>query len=107
MLSCFSHVQLFVPLWTVACQVPLSMGFSRQKYWSGLPFPTSGDRLNPGINLHLLGLLSWQVDSLATVSSGKGFSGGSDGKESSCNAGDLGLIPGYEESTGEENGNPL
>ena len=29
-------------LWTVACQAPLSMGFSRQKYWSGLPFPTPG-----------------------------------------------------------------
>ena len=35
-----SHVQLFVTPWTVACQVPLSMGFSRQEYWSGLPFPT-------------------------------------------------------------------
>ena len=35
--------------WTVACQVPLSMGFSRQEYWSGLPFPSSGDLPNPGI----------------------------------------------------------
>ena len=34
----FSHVQLFVTPWTVACQVPLSMGFSREEYWSGLPF---------------------------------------------------------------------
>ena len=34
MLSCFSHVQLFATLWTVACQAPLSMGFSRQEYWS-------------------------------------------------------------------------
>ena len=33
----FSHVRLFVTLWTVACQAPLSMGFSRQDYWSGLP----------------------------------------------------------------------
>ena len=33
----------FVTLWTVACQVPLSMGFSRQDYWSGLPFPSLGD----------------------------------------------------------------
>ena len=37
------------PLWTVACQAPLSMGFSRQEYWSGLPFPSPGDLPNPGI----------------------------------------------------------
>ena len=36
-------------LWTVACQAPLSMGFSRQEYWSGLPFPFQGDLPNPGI----------------------------------------------------------
>ena len=36
MLSCFSHIQLFVTLWTVSCQAPLSVGFSRQEYWSGL-----------------------------------------------------------------------
>ena len=35
--------------WTVACQAPLSMGFPRQEYWSGLPFPTPGDLANPGI----------------------------------------------------------
>ena len=35
--------QLFVTVWTVACQAPLSMGFSRQEYWSGLPFPPRGD----------------------------------------------------------------
>jgi len=35
--------------WTVACQAPLSMGFSRQKSWSGLPFPTPGDLPNPGV----------------------------------------------------------
>ena len=38
-LSCFSHVWLFAPLWTVDCQAPLSTGFSRQEYCSGLPFP--------------------------------------------------------------------
>ena len=48
-LSRFSHVQLFATLWTVACQVPLSMGFSRQEYWSGLPCPPPGDHLDPGI----------------------------------------------------------
>ena len=48
-LSHFSHVQLFAILWTVAHQTPLSMGFSRQEYWSGLPFPTPGDLPNPRI----------------------------------------------------------
>ena len=45
----FSHVQLFVTLWTVVRQVPLSMGFSRQEYWSGLPCPPLGDLPDPGI----------------------------------------------------------
>ena len=44
-----SRVQLFATLWTVAHQAPLSMGFSRQEYWSGLPFPFPGDLPNPGI----------------------------------------------------------
>ena len=45
----FSHIQLFVTPWTIACQAPLSMGFSRQEYWRGLPFPSPGDLPNPGI----------------------------------------------------------
>ena len=49
MLSHFSRVQLFVTLQTVACRAPLSMGFSRQEYWSGLPCPPPGDLPNPGI----------------------------------------------------------
>ena len=44
-----SRVRLFVTLWTVAHQAPPSMGFSRQEYWSGLPFPSPGDLPNPGI----------------------------------------------------------
>ena len=48
-LSHFSHVQLFATLWTIACQAPLCMGFSRQEYWSGLPCPPLGDLLGPGI----------------------------------------------------------
>ena len=44
-----SHVQLFVTPWTVAHQAPPSMGFSRQEYWSGLPFPSPGDLPDPGI----------------------------------------------------------
>ena len=43
-----SHVQLFVTLWTIAHQAPLSMGFSRQEYWSGLPCPPPGDLPNSG-----------------------------------------------------------
>ena len=50
MLSCFSHVQLFATLWTVTCQAPLSTGFSKQEYWSGLPCPPPpGDLPDPGI----------------------------------------------------------
>ena len=43
------HVQLFETLWTVAYQAPLSMGFSRQEYWIGLPCPSPGDLPDPGI----------------------------------------------------------
>ena len=49
MLSHFSHVQLFATPWTVARQVPLSLGFSRQEHWSGLPCPPPGGLPNPGI----------------------------------------------------------
>ena len=46
-LSC---IRLFAIPWTVAHQSPLSMGFSRQEYWNGLPFPSLGDLPDPGIN---------------------------------------------------------
>ena len=49
MLSCFSRVQLFATPWAVARQPPLSLGFSRQEYWSGLPFPSPEALPNPGI----------------------------------------------------------
>ena len=49
--------------WTVGCRAPLSMGFSRQEYWSGLPFPSPGDRPDPGIEPRSPGL---QADSLPT-----------------------------------------
>ena len=48
-LSCFSCVWLCGTLWTIACQAPLSTGFSRQEYWSGLPYPSPGDLPKPGI----------------------------------------------------------
>ena len=44
-----SHVQLFATPWTIAYQAPLSMEFSRQEYWNGLPFPSPGDLPEPGI----------------------------------------------------------
>ena len=47
-LSHFSRVQIFVILWTAALQAPLSMGFSREEYWSGLPCPPPGDLPDPG-----------------------------------------------------------
>ena len=49
MLSCFSHVWLFAVLWTIACQPPLSMEFSKQEYWNELPFPSPGDLPDPEI----------------------------------------------------------
>ena len=58
MLSHFSRVQLFVTLWT-----PLSMGFSRQEYWSELPFPPAGDLSNPGIDSAPLAAPALQADS--------------------------------------------
>ena len=63
-LSHFSHVRLFATPWTVACQAPLSMGISRQKYRRGLPFPSPGIFRNEGLNPHLLHLLHWKADSL-------------------------------------------
>ena len=49
LLSSFSRVQFFVIPWTVAHQAPLSMDFSQQEYWNRLPFPSSGDLPNPGM----------------------------------------------------------
>ena len=54
--------------WTVVSQVPLSMGFSRQEYWSGLPFPSLGNLPNPGIEPRFPAL---QADSLPSVLPGK------------------------------------
>ena len=67
-LSC---VQLFATLWTVACQAPLSMGFSRQKHLNGLQCPPPGIFPTQGSNLHLSFLLHWQVGPLLLVLPGK------------------------------------
>ena len=67
-LTVLSRVQIFGTPWTVAHQFPLSMGFPRQEDQSGLPFPSPGDPLNPGIKPRSLGL---QADSLPSESPGK------------------------------------
>ena len=63
-----SRVQLFVTPWTVAHQAPSSMGFSRQEYWSGLPFPSPGDLPDPGIKP---GSPAFQADALTSEPPGK------------------------------------
>ena len=63
-LSRFSHVQLLATPWTVACQAPLSMGFSRQEYWRGLPCPPPGDLPKSGIEPASPAASLWKVDSL-------------------------------------------
>ena len=67
-----SHVQLFVTPWTVTRQAPLSMEFSRQECWSGVPCPSPGDLPNPGIEsgsptLHTESLLSELLESQVKV----------------------------------------
>ena len=63
-----SRVRLFATPWTVAHQAPLSMGFSRQEYWSGLPFPSPGDLPNPRIELRSPAL---QTEALTSEPPGK------------------------------------
>ena len=71
MLSHFSHIQLFATPWTVAHQAPLSMGFSRPEYWSGLPCLSPGDLPNPGIESTSLCLWHQQVGFIPLAPSGK------------------------------------
>ena len=64
-LSCFGLTQLFATLWIATLQAALSMGFSRQEHWSGLPFPSPGDLPNPGFKpASLTSNLHWQTGSL-------------------------------------------
>ena len=94
MLNRFSRVQLCATLWTAAHHAPLFMGFSRQEYWSGLPFPSPslphGGLYKP---------MTYYIGKVPRLN--VGFYCSSDGKESACNAGDLGLIPGSGRSPGE------
>ena len=68
MLGCISHVCPFATLWTIAHQAPVSLGLSRQEYWSGLPCPPPGDPPNPGVKPVSAAL---QADSLPTEPHGK------------------------------------
>ena len=133
MLSCLSHDQLFVTLWTVACEAPLSMGILQARTPEWVAMPSSRKSSHSGSSPCLLGLLhcrqilyhlshqesACDVGDLGSISwlgrsPGEGnvylfqyswgFPGGSDCKESACNAGDLGLIPGSGRSPGEGNG---
>ena len=70
-----SRVRLFVTPWTVAHQAPPSMGFSRQEYWSGLPFPSPADLPNPGIEPRSPAL---QADTLTSEPPGKPLISGTD-----------------------------
>ena len=70
--TCMLHsVLLFANPWTVARQAPLSMGFFRQKYWNGLPFPSTGDLPDPGIKPKSPVSPVLQADSLHTEPLGR------------------------------------
>ena len=71
LLSCFSRVQLFETLCAVDRQAPLSMGFFRQEYWSGLPCPPPGDLPDPGTEPASPMVLRWQAGSLSLAPLGK------------------------------------
>ena len=63
-LKSVSRIQPFATLWMVTHQAPLSIGFFRQDYWTGLPFPPPEDLPNPGSNSCVLRLLHWWEHSL-------------------------------------------
>ena len=71
MLPLFRQVRLFVTVWTIAFQAPLSLGFFRQEYWRGLPSPPPGDLPNPGIEPMSLTSPALAAVSLTLASPGK------------------------------------
>ena len=103
-----SRVWLFVTPWTAAYQAPLSMGFSRQEYWSGVPLPSpvliTGGCLSPLWSLSTR--CQKQRPPLPTTWRSKMSPRWLRGKESACNAGDLDSIPGLGRSPGEGNDYP-
>ena len=110
-----SHVQLFGTPWIIACQTHLFMGFSRQEYWSGVPFPSPGNLPYPGIEPASLMSPALAGGFFTTSTTWKAqytnkyivflyrviFPGGWDSKESACNAGDPGLVLSQEDSLEE------
>ena len=119
LLSHFSCVRLCDPT-DCSLLASLSMGFSRQEFWSRLPCPLPGYLPDLGIepaSLMSLALVGRFFTTSTTRESSPsylfiwlslgGFPGGSNGKKSTWNAGDSGLIPGSGRSPGEGNGNPL
>ena len=85
--------------WIIACPAPLSMGFSRQEYWSGLPFPTPGDLPDPGLNLHFMIMLEFMVVITAQLceyikKTLRAFSGDPAVQIFTSTTGGAGLIPG-------------
>ena len=113
-----SHGRLFATAWGVAGQAPLSMEFSRQEYWSGLPFTSPGDLPDPGIKpglphyrqilnyLSSKGLVSCEPEVRTKIKyvfflTNRSFPHSSVGRGSICSAGDPGSIPGLGRSLGE------
>ena len=113
-LSC---VQPFATPWTVVCQAPLCMGFSRQEYWNRLPFPPPGKLPDPGVEPECPVTPELAGRFFTICPSGKhctysfnpnsefGTNSWLSGKESVCNAGDPDSISGSGRSPGEGNGN--
>ena len=66
-----SRVRLFATPWTVTRQAPLPMGFSRQEYWNGLPFPSPGDLPDPGIDPGSAATPAWRAGSFPTEPRGE------------------------------------
>ena len=115
LLSC---VRLFATSCTIVHQAPLSMEFSRQKYWSGLPFPSPGDLPDPGIEPASFSLAGRFLPTeppcvyvCVYIYSFSGFPDGASGKEPACQCRkiirDMGSIPGLGGSPGGQHGNPL
>ena len=104
--SC-SFVSNSITPWTVACQVPLSMEFSRQEYRNELSFLSPGDLLNPGMKPLYPAIPALQADCLPLSHWENPISADTMVKNLSANARDAGLIPGSGKPLGEGNGNPL
>ena len=101
----FSHVHLLATPWTAAYQAAPSMGFSRQEYWSGVPFP-SPETLNRRFLTRFLPSSLQRPPILTITPKEEGFPDSSVSKESTCNAGDPGSTPGSGRSIEEGIGYP-